>query len=278
MQENNTYDEYEIDLREYIMLLWNKKWLIIGLVVIAMVAAWAVSSFMMGETYETDATLRMTDVSGPYNSVEQARENLRSESIAGPILAEFDYESGTSRFRNFTRNNINLNRVDDTNYARLEIAAGEAETAYQIAQKLTEAFLAGSDKQYNDWMARREDELETYRQRRENYDRQIQEAEQQLQELAESDLDAAARNLIDSSISQRISLYVQEYDRQQERIFSLEDKLADVQRAEVINAAYLPTNPSAPRVRLNIAIAAVLAGMIGVFGVFFIEFLKEDEE
>lgn len=278
MQENNTYDEYEIDLREYIMLLWNKKWLIIGLVVIAMVAAWAVSSFMMGETYETDATLRMTDVSGPYNSVEQARENLRSESIAGPILAEFDYESGTSRFRNFTRNNINLNRVDDTNYARLEIAAGEAETAYQIAQKLTEAFLAGSDKQYNDWMARREDELETYRQRRENYDRQIQEAEQQLQELAESDLDAAARNLIDSSISQRISLYVQEYDRQQERIFSLEDKLADVQRAEVINAAYLPTSPSAPRVRLNIAIAAVLAGMIGVFGVFFIEFLKEDEE
>ncbi len=278
MQENNTYEEYEIDLREYIMLLWNKKWLIIGLVVIAMVAAWAVSSFFMGETYETDATLRITDVSGPYSSVEQIRENLRSESIAGPILSEFGYESGTSSFRNFTRNNINLNRIEDTNYARLEIAAGEAETAYQIAEKMTEAFLEGSDKQYDDWMSRREDELETYRQRRESYDRQIQEAEQQIQDLAESDLDAAARNLIDSSISQRISLYVQEYDRQQERIFSLEDRLADMERAEVINAAYLPVNPSAPRVTLNIAVAAVLAGMIGVFGVFFIEFLKEDEE
>ncbi|MFW6301639.1 MAG: Wzz/FepE/Etk N-terminal domain-containing protein [Bacillota bacterium] len=278
MQENNTYDEYEIDLREYIMLLWNKKWLIIGLVVIAMVAAWAVSSFFMGETYETEVTLRMTDVSGPYSSVEQTRENLRSESIAGPILSEYGYEPGTSSFRNFVRNNINLSRIDDTNYVRLEVAAGEAETVYQIAEKMTEAFLEGSDKQYDDWMDRREDELETYRERRESYDQQIQDAEQQIQELAESDLDAAARNLIDSSISQRISLYVQEYDRQQERIFSLEDEIADSERAEVINAAYLPANPSAPRVTLNIAVAAVLAGMIGVFGVFFIEFLKEDEE
>ncbi|MFW5791001.1 MAG: Wzz/FepE/Etk N-terminal domain-containing protein [Bacillota bacterium] len=278
MQENNTYDEYEIDLREYIMLLWNKKWLIIGLVVIAMVAAWAVSSFLMGETYETEVTLRMTDVSGPYSSVEQTRENLRSESIAGPILSEYGYEPGTSSFRNFVRNNINLSRIDDTNYVRLEVTAGEAETVYQIAEKMTEAFLEGSDKQYDDWMDRREDELETYRERRESYDQQIQDAEQQIQELAESDLDAAARNLIDSSISQRISLYVQEYDRQQERIFSLEDRLADIERAEVINAAYLPANPSAPRVTLNIAVAAVLAGMIGVFGVFFIEFLKEDEE
>ena len=278
MGENLNYDEYEIDLREYIMLLWNKKWLIIGLVIIAMIAAWAVSSFIMEETYETDATMRMTDVSGPYSSVEQIRENLRSESIAGPILSEFGYEPSTSRFRSFARNNINLSRIDDTNYIRLEVSAGEAETAYQIAQKMSEAFLEGSDEQYDNWMSRREEELETYRQRRESYNRQIQEAEQQIQELAESDLDAAARNLIDSSISQRISLYVQEYDRQQERIFELEDRLADIERAEIINAAYLPTNPSAPRVRLNMAVAAVLAGMIGVFGVFFIEFLKEDEE
>lgn len=278
MNENSGYDEYEIDLREYIMLLWKKKWVIIGLVVIAMIAAWAVSTFFMGETYETEATLRMTDVSGPFSSVEQTREKLRSESIAGPIISEFDYEPGTSQFRSFVRNNVNLTRIDDTNYVRLEVAASEAETAHQIAQEMTDAFLEGSDEQYDNWMDRREDELETYRQRREDYDRQIQEAEQQLQELGESDLDAAARNLIDSSISQRISLYVQEYDRQQERIFELEDRLADIERAEIINAAYLPANPSAPRVMLNIAVAAVLAGMIGVFGVFFIEFLKEDEE
>ena len=277
MSDNNIH-EYEVDLREYIALIWNRKWLILSLVIVAIFVAWITSSFLIDKTYNTEATLKMTDVSGSYSSVNQLREVLRGEAIAGPILSNFGYEQDSSKYRDFIRNNINLIRVDNINFFRLKVSASEPETAYQIAQSLIDAFLEGSDEQYERWMSRRENELENYRQRRENYDRKIQEAEQQMHELAESDIEAVARNLIDSSISQRISLYIQEYDRQQERIFSLEDKLADIERAEIINEAYMPTSPSEPRVKLNMAVAAVLAGMIGVFGIFFIEFLKEDDQ
>lgn len=272
----NNYNEYEIDLREYIMLLWNKKLLIIGVVIISIIAAWAFSNYFLDETYRTEVTLRMTDVSGPYSSPQEIQEILRSASIAGSLLVEFGYEVDTSRYRSYVTNNININRIDDIDMINLEVEAPSAEMAYQIASSLTEAFMEGAEGQYNHWLGRRQNELETYRNRREEYDEKIMAAEQQVQELGESDLDAAARNLIDTSISQRISLYIQEYDRQQERIFEIENELAEREDAEIVNAAYLPESPVSPRVTLNMTIAAVLAGMIAVFGIFFGEFLKED--
>ncbi|MGM0419989.1 MAG: Wzz/FepE/Etk N-terminal domain-containing protein [Bacillota bacterium] len=275
-EHDHQYDEYEIDLREYIMLLWNKKWLIAGVIIVSILAAWVFSSYFLDETYRTEATLRMTDVSGPYSSPQQIQETLRSASVAGSLLVEFGYEVDTSRYRGYVTNNISVNRIDDTDMINLEVEAPSAEMAHQIAGRLTEAFLEGSEEQFNRWRNRRQNELETYQNRREEYNEQIMAAEEQVQELAETDLDAAARNLIDTSISQRISLYIQEYDRQQERIFEIEDELAEKENAEIVNAAYLPTSPVSPRVTLNMAIAAVLAGMIAVFGIFFVEFLKED--
>lgn len=55
MQENNNYideDIYEIDLKEYMLLLWNKKWLIIALVVIAFIASFFITT-QMQRIYQT---------------------------------------------------------------------------------------------------------------------------------------------------------------------------------------------------------------------------------
>ena len=61
MEEERYYDEYEIDLREYIMLLWDAKWFIIGLFIIAVVGAGIFSQFYLTPTYETEATLYAPD-------------------------------------------------------------------------------------------------------------------------------------------------------------------------------------------------------------------------
>ncbi|MFW6000974.1 MAG: Wzz/FepE/Etk N-terminal domain-containing protein, partial [Halanaerobium sp.] len=39
------YDEYEIDLREYILLIWDHKWFITAFVVLAVLAAFVFSSY-----------------------------------------------------------------------------------------------------------------------------------------------------------------------------------------------------------------------------------------
>ncbi len=54
--EERTYEDdyYEIDLREYIKLLWNKKWLIIGFSIIAVLLAGIYSFFVVDPVYESD--------------------------------------------------------------------------------------------------------------------------------------------------------------------------------------------------------------------------------
>lgn len=53
----NYYDEYEIDLREYIMLLWENKLFIGGLVVLAVITAFLYSSFLVEPVYESQADI-----------------------------------------------------------------------------------------------------------------------------------------------------------------------------------------------------------------------------
>ncbi len=48
-------EEYEIDLRKVFLLLWNKKWIIIGLVIIAMLGAFIHGFILTDRTYESRA-------------------------------------------------------------------------------------------------------------------------------------------------------------------------------------------------------------------------------
>jgi len=57
LNEEPRYDEYEIDLREYIMLLWKAKWFIIGLFFIAVLTAGIYTVSFTEPTYEADASL-----------------------------------------------------------------------------------------------------------------------------------------------------------------------------------------------------------------------------
>lgn len=54
-------DEYEIDLRDYLKVIWEKKWLIIGVFVVAVVLA-ALVSFRLPNEYEARALLRLRPV------------------------------------------------------------------------------------------------------------------------------------------------------------------------------------------------------------------------
>lgn len=54
-------DEYEIDLRDYLKVIWEKKWLILGVFVVAVILA-ALLSFRLPNEYEARALLRLRPV------------------------------------------------------------------------------------------------------------------------------------------------------------------------------------------------------------------------
>ncbi len=54
-------DEYEIDLRDYLRVMWEKKWLILGVFVVTVVLA-ALLSFRLPDEYEARALLRLRPI------------------------------------------------------------------------------------------------------------------------------------------------------------------------------------------------------------------------
>lgn len=58
-----TVDEYEIDLREYIMILWNKKWLIIAFLITAVLASYFITT-QMKSIYQSSTMMMIQSESG----------------------------------------------------------------------------------------------------------------------------------------------------------------------------------------------------------------------
>ncbi|MFN4219118.1 MAG: Wzz/FepE/Etk N-terminal domain-containing protein [Candidatus Bipolaricaulia bacterium] len=74
-------EEYEIDLRDYLKVIWEKKWLIIGVFVVAVVLA-ALVSFRLPNEYEARALLRLR----PVPSVEGLQLKLPSLQQVATIV------------------------------------------------------------------------------------------------------------------------------------------------------------------------------------------------
>lgn len=71
--------EYEVDLRDYVKVIWNQKWLIVGITVLAVALATGYS-LRQPEVYETQATLMVTPRISE-QIVGSEEEGLRSVSL-----------------------------------------------------------------------------------------------------------------------------------------------------------------------------------------------------
>ena len=58
----------EIDLKEYLSIIWDRKWLIIGVTLLAILISGIISFFVLKPVYETSTTILI----GKSNSSQQA--------------------------------------------------------------------------------------------------------------------------------------------------------------------------------------------------------------
>ncbi|MFW6266594.1 MAG: Wzz/FepE/Etk N-terminal domain-containing protein, partial [Halanaerobiales bacterium] len=106
MEEDKFYEEYEIDLREYVLLLWEQKWIIIGLFLIAVTAAALISQFMITPVYETEATIHAPSfelINGEEFSQSDYLSFMNENELRGDVIEEFDLREENE---NFTVDNL----------------------------------------------------------------------------------------------------------------------------------------------------------------------------
>jgi len=142
-RRNNNIEELEIDLREYILLLWRKKMLLIGLVIAAVLIAFLYTGFFLAEEYETYATIELSNIDHRYARPNNARSIIKSEELAGSLIREIERENDWTehRVRSFINNNIEVEALEDTDMLNIIVSGNNPTEISRLANELAENFL-----------------------------------------------------------------------------------------------------------------------------------------
>lgn len=277
MEEERYYDEYEIDLREYIKVLWAGKWLIIGLFIIALLVAGVYSYFILEPIYQAEAALKLSAIDGAYSDPATVIQVIKGNSFMAPIVEKYHKDYTPSQSMNYIKNNLEVSSVKGTKIIEIKLKDKEPAVAKEMLQEILNNFIAEANVYYEKFISTKQDYLVNVRRELKQIEQKIKETQSYIDNISTLDINPAEKSVIltglgtklDSYLNQRNSLWAQEEN--------LKEKLFIYQPPKVINKPYLPENPISPNKKLNIAIAGVLALMLGVFIVFFREFMKEDE-
>lgn len=299
MEEDRPYDEYyEIDLREYIQVLWNGKWIIIGLFIVSVLAAGIVSNYFIAPMYKTEAAIQLTNVQqlpvklesslqqedvksnnelhNNYTDVDNAVKILKSTKLVAPIIKELREEYSTSELKSYIDDNIKVKSDSDQNI-NITVKSKDPKLAYKLTDSIINNFKAGSEKYYNEIINQQQSYLNTINEEIEELNKRLAKTNETIDKITQSSVGTLEKSILLDGLASRLNTYQQQKNELLEKKYRLNYVLSTYHPLEVLDESYIPKDPVSPNVRLNIAIAGVLGLMLGVFIVFFREFLNEED-
>lgn len=270
----NEYEE--VDLRELIMTLWNGKWIIIGLFIIAVVGAGLISQFYLTPTYETEAVIQLSNIDNLYSNPEAVTQIIKSSSLVAPIMSKYNQKFSDAQLNNYIENNINVSKIGERQL-RINVKHKSPELTLKITEDIIDKFVSRSEKNFESYISKQEKIIENLNKEIENINDQITTIKGEINNLQNTNIKAAEKGiLINEQVNLLNSLYTQK-NNYQDQIQELENEIYSLYSLEVLNKPYLPENPVSPNTKLNVAIAGVLALVLGAFIVFFKEMMATDK-
>lgn len=274
------YDEYEIDLREYILLIWDHKWFITAFVVLAVLAAFVFSSYFIEPVYKVESTVRFANTEGIYSETESMNQFIQSEEITDPVLNRMDLPQ--SFFKSLETEIISELKLTEQGMQgavhggiiKITAEADDAENLHQAVENILVDFKDQSDNYYDGVLNDKEEQLSELKEQLRRSEQKSEKIEDMLNEIDDFNIDQA---YLFTSLNDQLSRLEDSRREYKKEIQSLEREINDHRNFQILNQPNTPENPVSPNIKLNTAIAAVLAFMLAVFIIFFKEFMKEDE-
>ncbi|KXS45510.1 MAG: lipopolysaccharide biosynthesis protein [Candidatus Frackibacter sp. T328-2] len=139
VNEERYYDEYEIDLREYINLLWDGKGIIIGLFIAAILIAGLVSQFFIAPVYQTEAQFlapSFTLLNDKEIGKGEYLSFFKNADIEEKIIRKFNLKKQSKEFsvENLEKL-VKLSIKEDTNLVTVNFKDNDPQLAQKILNK-----------------------------------------------------------------------------------------------------------------------------------------------
>ena len=272
------YDEYEIDLREYIKLIWDNKFFIISLVIVMTILAGIYSFYIVDPVYQAHTTVQLSNTEDFYSNPATAMRLLKSNAIVMPIMNELGQEYSEADLQGYLEANMTLGNPNGTQIIDISLENTDPIIAKQVLNDAIISYKKKADVQYNKAINNSQKNLSVIESNIDSLDKQTKSVNQNINNISESDLSPTEKSVLISGLTNKLSAYIEQRNSFVTEKREIEEYLLSYQPFQILNQPYVSEDPVSPNKRLNLAIAAVLGLMTAIFLVFFIEFLKEDEE
>ncbi|MDN5326607.1 MAG: hypothetical protein PWP41_1303 [Moorella sp. (in: firmicutes)] len=254
---NTQQYEDEIDLREVILALWRQR-LLIALVTMAAVLAAIVASLAMPKVYRVDALVEMERLDQKSPQQNGGKEILESRALLTNALQQLAIPADPLTFK------ANGEVVKDTDYLKFSLEGRDPGQVAALASKMLTLFVDQRNQLYKERRAPLEEKLHKITQDLEQSEAEIGKINQLVSSLEKAPLGELEKRLYELQLSQLRDLQAQEKVGLTEQYLSLQDKLATIQPARVVDGISKPIKVR-PRLLLNIAVAFILGLTVGIF-------------
>lgn len=268
--------EDEVDLRELILVLWKRRWLIASIFLAAVIIA-AVISFAMPPTYEVSTIISLGVFPDPaYTTQASAREILLSDELLLTVINSLKLDVPREKFRSL-KETIKVEPIKDTNFLKISVKTRNRAEGKAIVENMVELFKERSEPSYQQHRQLLANQLASVQTRLSAIEKDISQTREVLKAIesttgissVEKDL-RRSRTLeyLQSEESQRIGLL--------DRYLGLQKEINGLKDVQVIRGAREPVYPVKPNKKLNVAVAGILGLMVGVFAAFMLEYFQRN--
>ena len=300
-------DEYEneIELIDYLNVLWKRKWLII-IPTFVLVVAVGVYSFFLPQVWEVDAIIQPSKYiiqteGGTYSEIiivdpKQIAGQINEEYYNNLIAAELNLD-----IREFPK--LKAENLRDTKLLKISTKVNDVEKAKLILYSLFKHLKRDLDKKVDVEMKGIEEEIKAYKnklniikQRKKEIEKEMSDIRKRIESLEKeqrlslkkenrSESESLAMLLYSNEIQQSLQYYselnellsekkIEEEDVNLE-IGNLNERKGRIDYAQLIKEPTSSLNPVAPRKKLNALIAGIMGLFIFTILAFFLDYLEK---
>lgn len=245
----------EVDLRQYLAILWRRRRVVFGVTAAAVVAA-ALLSVLSPAIYESEVIIQLSQHSAPaFASPPSAIQVLTSRGFLSKIAKMAALPETAEELRDL----LKVETIRETQMVRLKVRYHDPQEARALAQAIADRFIAQAAEHVNERRTIVAERLAQVQAQLVQVERLLGLSREALARLQQNrgqptrgDGFAASFALDATSISQGLHEGLQQTQSQ------LQSELLSLALPAVIEAPTSPVKPIAPRKLLNVVLAAVL--------------------
>ena len=279
-EKNRLNEEYiEIDLKEYLYILWKNKLLIISIIVLAVFGSFLVSRFVMTNIYSVESSVKLSNLEGSiYSNGAASSRIIKSRSFLQNVNQKYNMNLDNNYIDRLLSNQANflvVNGNEESSFIEIQVKGENPNQIQNLANNIAQFFIDQSEDDINNKREVMREHIQSLEQEKKN----VNNLNENINSLIENISETTAEEQIEINYLQNtlfdIKKSVNEFSFQTtNQIYEIRNELTNISPAQVVSAAEVPENPSEPNIKLNLAIAFVLGVFLAIFIVFIKQFLK----